>query len=59
MLKCIKINCFSMVTNGDVDSAEKMEAFLDEAKALVMGEFDTFYSYYQEYHDFPPGVFAL
>lgn len=58
MLKCIKICCFGMVTNGDVNSTEKMEAFFDEARALVMSEFDTFYSYYQEHSDYPPGVFA-
>jgi len=59
MISNMKICCFSMVANGDVDSAEKMEAFFDEARALIMGEFDEFLKYYQEYHDFPPGVFGL
>jgi hypothetical protein len=58
MLKCIKICCFGMVANGDVNSAEKMEAFFEEARALVMSEFDTFYQYYEEHTDYPPGVFA-
>ena len=53
MIINMKICCFSMVANGDVDSAEKMEAFFDEARALIMGEFDEFLKYYQEYHEFP------
>jgi len=49
MLWSILVACQGMIFGGGVDTPDKMETFLDEAKVLVMSEFDNLYQNVHEY----------
>jgi len=49
MLWIIFVACQGMIFGGGVDTPAKMETFLDDAKVLVMSEFDNLYQNVQEY----------
>ena len=49
MLWMILVACEGMIFGGGVDTPDKMESFLDEAKVLVMSEYDNLYQNVEEY----------
>jgi len=48
MLWIIFSACQGMIFGGGVDTSNKMETFLDEAKVLVMSEYDNLYQNVQK-----------